>query len=250
MQTVGNSFRNLWVIFKHEFRLFFISPIVYLIGAVWFFFASGFFFYSLWQVNQGYGEPSMIGMFQPMIFLMVFIAPALTMRLVSEEIRTGTHELLFTAPVRDWEIVVGKWLSAWAVFTIFMLFTVLYPLLLGWRGSPEQSLIFTGYLGLWLLAGATLAIGVLASTLTQYQLVSFMISLGALLFLWLSTIPSQLIKNAHVNDFLYEISLTSHYQSLVQRALIDPTDIAYFVGLVAMALFLATQMLNSRRWSA
>lgn len=248
MQAIGRSFGNLWVIFKHEFRLYFVSPIVYLIGAVWFLFASGFFFLSLLQFNQG-GEPNMSGMHQPMVFLMIFIAPALTMRLLSEEVRTGTHELLFTAPVRDWEIIVGKWLGVWGVFTIFILFTLIYPLLLVWRGSPEPSLILSGYLGLWLLSGTTLAIGVFTSSLTQYQLVSFMISLGVLLFLWLSNAVTSFISNFAVNEILSEISLTSHYQSLVQRALIDPLDIAYFVGLIAIFLFLASQVLSSRRWS-
>lgn len=250
MQSIGRSLHTMWTIFKHEFSLFFISPIVYLIGAVWLLLAGFFFAFSLMNFNQGFAEPSMQNMLQPMVFLMVFIAPALTMRLVSEETRTGTHELLLTSPIRDWEVIVGKFLGVWAVFTVFVLITLLYPLLLIWRGSPETGLIISGYLGLWLLSGATLAIGVFSSSLTQYQPVAFMVSMGVLLFLWLADAAAQLITNNVVGQVLSEFSLTAHYRSLVQRALIDPVDIAYFIGIMTMMLFLATQILSSRRWRA
>lgn len=249
MQSIGRSLRAVWIILKHDFNLYFQSPIVYLIGAVWLFLAGGFFSFSLSYINQGFMEPSMQSMFDPMIFLMIFIAPALTMRLVSEELRAGTHELLFTAPVRDWEIIVGKWLAVWAVFTIFMLLTAPMPFILVARGNPDQGLILTGYLGLWLMGGATLAIGVLASALTQYQLIAFMISLGTFVFLWVAQAVTQLINSELLVDVFTEISFIPHYQNLIDRAVIDPVDITYFVGLIAVALFLATQMLSTRRWS-
>jgi ABC-2 type transport system permease protein len=250
MQGVGRSLRTLWLIFRHELELYFGSPIVYLIGAVWLFLAGGFFALSLAPINEGFAEPSMLGMFSPMVFLMIFIAPALTMRLVSEEIRTGTHELLFTAPVRDWEIIVAKWLAVWAVYTVFVLLTAAMPAILLLRGNPDPGLILTGYLGLWLMGAATLAIGVLASTLTQYQLVAFMITLGTLIVLWLAQVLTRVITTPALTEVLQEVSLTSHFDSMISRALIDPVDVAYFIGLVAISLFLATQVLSVRRWSA
>lgn len=250
MPEIARSLRTLWLIFKHEFNLYFVSPIVYLIGAVWLFLAGGFFSLSLVTMNEGFAEPSMIGMLSPMVFLMIFIAPALTMRLISEELRTGTHELLFTAPVRDWEIVLGKWLAVWAVFTVFILATAAQPAILLLRGNPDPGLILTGYLGLWLMGGATLAIGVLASATTQYQLVSFMITMGILIVLWLAQVVTRVFNNMTINDILREISITSHFQNMVNRALINPLDIAYFIGLIVIALFLATQALSTRRWSA
>jgi ABC-2 type transport system permease protein len=137
VSEVGRSLQTLWVIFKHEFSLFFISPIVYFIGAGWLFFAGLFFTFAMNDYNSGYAEPGMASVLGSLAFLLIFIAPAITMRMISEEIRTGTHELLFTAPVRDWEIVVGKWLGAWGVLTIFILLTVPYPLILVWRGTPD-----------------------------------------------------------------------------------------------------------------
>jgi ABC-2 type transport system permease protein len=249
MQGIGRSLRAVWVILKHDFNLYFQSPIVYLIGAVWLFLAGGFFSLSLSYINQGVMEPSIQSMLDPMVFLMIFIAPALTMRLVSEELRAGTHELLFTAPVRDWEVIVGKWLAVWAVFSIFILLTAPMPFILVMRGNPDQGLILTGYLGLWLMGGATLAIGVLASSLTQYQLIAFMISLGTFVFLWVAQGVTQFINNETLLDVFSEISFIPHYQNLIDRAIIDPVDIAYFVGMIAIALFLATQMLSTRRWS-
>jgi ABC-2 type transport system permease protein len=250
MRGIGRSLHTLWTIFKHEFALFFVSPIVYLVGAIWLLLAGFFFVIPLGDINQGFAEPSMQYMLQPMVFLMLFVAPALTMRLVSEEVRAGTHELLLTSPIRDWEVIVGKWLGVWAVFTVFILITLLYPFLLVWRGSPEQGLIITGYLGLWLLSGATFAIGILASSLTQYQPVAFMIGMGFLIFFWLSDAVPRLVTNNFMADVLGQLSLTAHYRNMVQRALLDPVDIAYFVGLTAIFLFLAAQILSTRRWRA
>jgi ABC-2 type transport system permease protein len=250
MQGVGRSLHTLWTIFKHEFALFFVSPIVYIVGAIWLLFAGFFFVNPLGYINQGLAEPSMQYMLQPIIFLMLFVAPALTMRLVSEEMRAGTHELLLTSPIRDWEVIVGKWLGVWAVFTVFILITLLYPFLLVWRGSPEQGLIITGYLGLWLLSGATFAVGVFASSLTQHQPVAFMIGMGFLLFFYLSDAVTGLVPYNFLADVLGQLPLTAHYSNMVQRALLDPVDIAYFVGLAAIFLFLAAQILSSRRWRA
>jgi ABC-2 type transport system permease protein len=239
------------VIFKHEFSLFFISPIVYFIGAGWLFFAGLFFSFSMNNFNSGLSEPTMTAILGSMAFLLIFIAPAMTMRMISEELRTGTHELLFTSPVRDWEIVVGKWLGAWGVLTIFILLTVPYPLILIWRGTPDTGLMLAGYLGIWLLAGAVLAIGILTSALTQYQLVAFMLGMAVLIALWLADAFVSLVSGVVASDVLTEITLQSHYhQTMLSRGLVDPLDIGYFVGVIILSLFIATQVLGTRRWRA
>jgi ABC-2 type transport system permease protein len=120
-----------------------------------------------------------------------------------------------------------------------------------WRGSPDGALIFTGYLGYWLWAGTILAIGVLTSAVTQYQLVAFMIGEGIALFLFLAGTVGSLVNNTFVSTVLTQLTVTQHYQnSMLDRGLISAVDIAYFVGLSAIALFLATQTLNMRRWRA
>jgi ABC-2 type transport system permease protein len=251
VSEVGRSLQTLWVIFKHEFSLFFISPIVYFIGAGWLFFAGLFFTFAMNNYNSGYAEPNMTSVLGSMAFLLIFIAPAITMRMISEEIRTGTHELLFTSPVRDWEIVVGKWLSAWGVLTIFILLTTPYPLILIWRGTPDTGLMLAGYLGIWLLAGAVLAIGILTSALSQYQLVAFMLGMAALITLWLADAFVSLVSGVVASDVLTEITLQGHYHdTMLSRGLVSPLDVGYFVGMIILSLFIATQVLGTRRWRA
>lgn len=250
MKDNPRPFHGLAVVMKQEISLYFSSPLVYLIGAVWFFFAGGFFSLSLYNINMFGGDLSLVGMLSILVYLMIFIGPALTMRLLSEEYRSGTQELLFTAPVRDWEIIGGKWLASYAVFTLFMLISFIYPLILIIRGNPDINLFATGYLGLWLMAGAVLAIGIFASSLSQYQLVSFMIGFGMLLFLWLAELGAGLVNNPAVKEVFTQLSLVAHYESLITRALIDPIDLAYFLWLIILSLFLSTQALSTRRWNA
>ncbi len=254
MQPVGRSFNIIWSIFKHELRLFFVSPIAYLVGAGWFFFAALFFTLGMWSLhNPGFGSappsPSMVGTLHSMMFLTLFFAPALTMRLVAEEIHAGTHELLLTSPVRDWEIIVAKWLAAWAVATIFILFMLIFPLILLWRGNPDPGLMAAGYIGFWLWAGAAIAIGILSSSLTQYQLVALMIGEGIALLLYLGDVVAQIAMGLGIfSEVFSHLSVRSHYLSMIGRGLIDLTDVVYFLGLTAISLFLATQILSMRRW--
>ena len=241
---------NLWTVFKREFALYFISPIVYLLGAAYLFFAGLFFALSLNTFNQGFAEPTMEGVLRPMAFLMMFFAPAITMRLMAEESRQGTLELLLTAPVRDWEIVVGKFLAAWAVVSLLIVVTLLYPFILTARGNPDQGVMMLSFLGLWLLSGTMLSVGVLASSLTQYQLVAFVIGLGGLLVLWLADVGQDLITAPIVGDVLSHLTIREHYYRRMLLGIIDWADIGYFVGLIALSLFLAAQVLQTRRWRA
>jgi len=248
MSAIGRSARAIWLIFKHEFNLYFFSPYVYLIGGVWLFFAGLFYSFSLAGFSQGGGVPSMGPVWQSMVFLMIFVGPALTMRLVADELRAGTHELLFTAPLHDWEIIFGKWLAVWAVYTVYMLITLPMPFILLMRGNPDPGLIYSGYLGAWLFGGASLAVGVFGSSLTQHQAVAFMVTMGLLVLLWVSGNISGLFGSTFVANILQEISLVTHYQGMVQRAVIDPQDLAFYIGAIAIFLFLATQTLSTRKW--
>jgi ABC-2 type transport system permease protein len=241
---------NLWTVFKREFALYFISPIFYLLGAAYLCFAGLFFALYLNTFNQGFAEPSMDGVLRTMAFLTMFFAPAITMRLMAEENRQGTIELLLTAPVRDWEVVVGKFLAAWAIVSLLIVVTLIYPFILTARGNPDQGVMMLSYLGLWLLSGAMLSVGVLASSLTQYQLVAFVLGLGGLLVLWLADVGQDLITAPIVGDVLSNLTIREHYYLRMLLGIIDWSDIAYFVGLTALCLFLAAQRLQMRRWSA
>ncbi|NDJ54842.1 MAG: ABC transporter permease subunit [Chloroflexi bacterium] len=247
---VAQSARNLWTIFRHEFSLYFGSPIVYFIGALWFLFVGVFFSISVASFNQG-APLTMDNTISTMGFLAIFIAPGLTMRLISEEMRTGTHELLLTAPVRDWEVVVGKWLGAWGVLTVFVLISLIFPLILTFLGSPDGGDILTAYIGLWLLWGMALAIGVMASAMTPYQIIAFIISLALLIGLWLAQAVFNFIPNPLIQEIASEATIFSHFQNtMVQRGIIQVENLVYFIGVIAIALFLATNFLGTRRWRA
>lgn len=249
MEAVGRSFRNLWVIASHEFSLFFISPIVYLIAAAWIALAGIAFSFFFGQMNQGGSEPTMSGTISFLAgFVMLMTAPALTMRLIADELNVGTHELLFTAPVRDWEVVVGKWLAAWGVATCFILLLGLYGLFLLTRGNPDPGLLLGNYLGLWLIAGATLAIGVFTSSLSKYQAIAFFAGLVLIFFLYYVNLLSYIIPNDSLSKIVSDLALRTHQDKLIQQGVIDWADVAYYVGIISVFLFLGTQVLASRRW--
>jgi ABC-2 type transport system permease protein len=255
---------NLWTVFKHEFALYFISPIFYLVGGVYLFFAGLFFTALLVSFNQGlfFEEPALGGVLQTMVFLTMFFASAITMRVIADENRQGTMELLLTAPVRDWEIVVGKFLAAWAVVSVLIIIMLVYPFILTARSNADQGVMMSGYLGLWLLSGMMMGVGVLASSLTQYQLLAFFISLVTLLIQWVAWFLADLVEQLFagvqatgvtvagiVSQVLDHLTTPEHYSRML-TGLINWSDIAYFVGLTALCLFLATQRLQMRRWSA
>jgi ABC-2 type transport system permease protein len=217
-----------------------------------------FFVLSLGQFNTGFGDPNLQATLATMAFLMLFIAPLLTMRLMAEEVRQGTLELLLTRPVRDWHVIVGKFLAAWGLMTLLILITTLYAFILVWRGNPDQRVMMSGYLGLWLLSGGMIAVGVLMSSVTQYQLVAGVLTLGALLALWLSNIATSLIDafatgtagtfRTVATDVLNNLTIREHFYPSLLRGILNATDIAYFVFLIALSLFLATRVLETRRW--
>ena len=152
--------RTALTIARRELSAYFASPIAYLVAAA-FLVISGYLFSLILVSNQ---QATLEGLFFNINLIMLFVAPLLTMRLLADEQRSGTIELLLTAPVRDWEVVLGKFLAALALFGTILLCTLYYPLML-WRfgGKPDPGPMITGYLGLLLLAGAMLAIGTLAS---------------------------------------------------------------------------------------
>lgn len=249
MEGITRSLNTIWVVAKQEFTLLFNSPVMYFIGGAWLFFNGLIFMLNFTQMNAGARPPEIGSTLSTMVFMLLFFAPAVTMRLVSDELRAGTHELLFTSPVRDWEIITGKWLAVFLVFTIFILLTAVAPLILILRGDPEIGPMLAAYLGLWLAAAGMLAVGVLFSATTQYQLVAFLLTLVTLLALWLIQPVTQLITNPTVSEWMTELSLLGHTTNFIQRSIIDPVDIAYFVALTIICLFLASQALTSRRYT-
>lgn len=242
--------RNIWTIAKKEYASFFHSPIAYVVGFVVFLVMGIYFTYSInYGILNNY-VPEYTYILDILIFPLIFLAiPVLTMKTLSEENKSGTLELLLTAPVRDYELVVGKWLGTFLFFLSLNLLTWFFPLVLNFMVDPgiDQSRILANYIGITLMASAMTAIGVYISSLFKNTIAALVASLGALLLLWLIAAPSQFMTGAAA-DIFTNLSITQHYYNSFRSGMIDLLDISYFVSLTVLALFLGTRSIESKRW--
>jgi len=233
---------NIWVIAKRELYAYFISPIAYLIAAA-FLFLCGLFFVggvSSWQ------DATLQSVFGSLSIVLIFVAPILTMRLLSREQDLGTIELLLTAPVRDWEVVAGKFLASLIFYTGMIAVTGFYPLILALYGNPDLGAIGAGYLGLLLLGAAMLALGVFTSALTRNQVIAAVLGVVASVSLWLLDILSSILSGEARKVIAY-LTPSGHYYNFVD-GIIDTRDLVYYVSATFIFLFLASRVLESRRW--
>lgn len=236
--------KNLWTITSRELKSYFVSPIAY-VASAFFLVVMGYLF-SLILINSQ--DASLRGTFSNMIFVLLLLAPALTMKLLAEEQRMGTIELLLTSPVHDWQVVVGKFLGSLILFIVMFLGpTLFYVLILKAFGTPDLGPILTGYLGVLLLGASFLAIGVFTSSLTQNQIIAYVIGFMILLLLWIADAGSNIAGAGAVSDALSYIAVTRHYDDFF-RGVVDTTHIVYSLSVIAIPLFLATQVLQIRRW--
>jgi ABC-2 type transport system permease protein len=203
---------------------------------------------ALAQASLG-GSPDLTQTLGVFVTLLLFFTPALTMRLVAEEQRTGTIELLLTAPVREWEMVLGKWLAAVAFVLVLIALTLIYAVILSRITTPGLDLgsLAAVYLGLVLLVGALMAIGLFISTLFSNQIAAFFAIFGAFLVLWLIDLPVQNATGtaAEVVKFL---AVPTHIYDNFFSGVVDLSDVVYFVSIMVLFLFLAARSVESRRW--
>jgi ABC-2 type transport system permease protein len=169
------------------------------------------------------------------------------MRTIAEEMRMGTMELLLTAPVKDWELVVGKWLGAFLFMLTLLAVTWIFPIVLNFLVKPgiDQGILLTGYLGLILMVASLVAVGVFISSLFNSQVVVFLISLAIVLFFWLVRPPST--ATGISSQILTYLNFIDHYLNFY-RGTIDLSDIVYYLSLTSLALFLGTMSVEIRRW--
>lgn len=236
--------RNVWTITLRELKSFFVSPIAYVVSGA-FLVLSGALFALILSSSQ---DASLRSTFTNVTFILVLLAPALTMKLVAEEQRMGTIELLLTAPVHDWQVIVGKYLGSLILFAVMLLApTLYYVLILNLFGKPDLGPIVSSYLGLLLLGGSFLAIGVLTSSLTQNQVVAYIVGVVVLLLMWIADAVGHIFGSGAVADAFSYLAITRHYEDFL-RGVVDTTNIVYPLSVIAVALFLATQILQTRRW--
>jgi ABC-2 type transport system permease protein len=233
--------RKILALMQKDLTQYFASPMGYLVLTVYFL-VGGFFF---WLIAIQSRSASMAPVFQNTVILLLFITPMITMRLWSEEEKSGTSELLCTSPLTLWDIIMAKYLAALAFFGAMLCSTLVYLMVMVAAGNPDLGPVFTNYLGYILAAGAFFSLGLLASTLSENQIVSAVIAYGILLMLWVIGAAGGNIQGP-LGDFLKYISVFEHLDDFF-KGVIDLTHVFYFLSIIFMGLFLSVKVLESKR---
>lgn len=248
-------------IYRRELSFFFSSTVAYAVIFV-FLLLAGYFFYNLLAYFNlvsvramqnplsGAGPGLTASVTQPLFgnlsVILLLILPLLTMRLLSEERKSGTAELLFTYPISDWDAILGKYLATATVYAVMLGMTLLYPAVLTRYASPEAGPIVTGYIGLFLLGLSFIAMGLFFSSLGDNQLVAGVATFGCgLLFLLIGWITPFVPDAAAA--VINQISILEHFANF-SKGVIDTTDVVYYVNFIALFLFLSARVLDSNRW--
>jgi ABC-2 type transport system permease protein len=230
-------------VFRRELAAYFYSPMAYIIISVFLLITGWFFTSELFLAESS----SLRGVFSNIIFIFIFFIPAITMRLVSEERKSGTIELLVTMPISDLEIILGKYFAGLGLIIVAIFFTLPYALTLWVLGGPDTGMLLSGYCGLVLLGAAYASIGVFASTISKNQVVSFIIAFLIIFILYmigrfLTILPVSVVP---VLQFL---SIDYHFENIA-RGVIDSRDLLYYLSLIVFMLSLSKLSLESRKWN-
>jgi ABC-2 type transport system permease protein len=254
--------RNAWTICKKELHSYFASPVAYLLMAI-FAVIFGYFFYVATAVFVSRGmEAQMMGRAFPMnvnewvvrpllmnvSVIGLFLIPMITMRLFAEEKRTGTIELLMTSPLRDWEMILGKWMAALILYCSILAISAFNIVFLFIYGSPDGRPILAGYLGLVLLGGSLLAIGAFISTLTRNQIIAGGATFAVCLLLWVLDWVTSFETAAWARVVSY-ISVVTHFESF-SKGVLDTKDIVFYLSMIFLGLFFTARSIESLRWRA
>ena len=239
---MSTAMHNVLPIFKRELRGYFDSPVAYVVITAFLLVTGWFFTTNFFVVAQA--DLRVIFSIIPFIFL--FFTPAITMKLISEERKGGTMELLVTMPISDAAIVVGKYLAALALLVASILPTLVYLMTVSILGDVDPGPAIGGYLGLILMGAAYIAIGTYGSSLSDSQVIAFIVSffitflfflLDKILFL----LPTWLVS------WVEYLSIENHFQN-ISRGVVDSRDLIYYLSLIGIALYLASRSLAARRW--
>jgi ABC-2 type transport system permease protein len=250
---------NILAIVRKEWRSYFASPIGYVVLGMYalvfgLFYTVGLSFF----IRQSMAGPQMGGgpmninqmliryVFQNSSIVMVFVVPLITMRTYAEEKRLGTVELLMTSPITDFQILMGKFLGAMSLYAAMLGVTLVHIALLFVYGNPEWKPVLTGYLGLLLLGGCITSIGLFFSSMTKNQIVAGMLTVVALLLLWLLDWTGSFLgpTGERVVSF---VSLSGHLEDFV-RGVVDTQHVIYYLSFITFGLFLTAKAVDAERW--
>lgn len=235
--------RHAWAIFRKELRIYFVSPLAYVFLGVFLFLAGLFFYLGVTMT----GEASLRVMLGNLSVTLLFLLPLLTMRHFAEERRSGTFELMMTAPVPLWSLLAGKWAASFALCLLLLAGTGIFPMLLAYYGEPDWGVIATSYLGLMLLCGAFVSAGLFTSSLTDEPVAAGLGGVLVLLPFWLSGTAADLVSAETLREVLRQLSFLTHIEPFT-RGVVDSAEIAWFVLFTFAFLFLTWRSVESRRW--
>lgn len=229
-------------VLKNDLRVFFLSPAAWVFLAAFLFLAGLFFTIEIAET----GEASLRGALPNLGVTLVFTLPLVTMRQLAEETRSGTLELLLTAPVPLGSMLVGKWLAAMSLCVVLLALTFPFPLVLVLYGDPDPGVLVASYLGLLACCSAFTAVGLLASSLTRDPMVAAVLGVMMLMPSWLATSARDWLPEA-LQPVLVRVSFVEHLRTFAQ-GILDSGDVAWFAGVTFAALFLTWRSIESRRW--
>lgn len=228
---------------ERELKTYFLSPVGYVVIAGFLLLASYLFYLPLVVM----GEPSMRHWTYNIVIILIILVPALTMRLIAEERRTGTVEVLSTSPVTDSQIVVGKFLGCLGFYAAMLALTFTYPIILTRLGKPEMGPILASYLGLFLFGASFVAIGLLASALSKSQVVGFVTAFVVLLFLFLIEWMAQAGGTGWLTTLVRYIGIQQHLENF-GKGIIDTKDVIYYLSVVTLCLLLSVRAMQAWKW--
>lgn len=234
---------NILTIFRREMRSYFNSPVAYIVIVLFLLIANGLFFWSDFFVR---GNADLRGLFGISSFILMFFTPAITMRLLAEERRSGTIEILVTLPVKDSEIVIGKFLAAFGLTTLSILLTFVAYISVSMLGDPDFGASLGGYLGLVLMSGVYVAIGVFTSSMSLNQIVAFIVGFVIVFALFMLDKILPFLPTVLASTFEF-LSVDYHFRN-ISRGVIDTRDIIYYASMIFLFLYLAVRVTESRKW--
>lgn len=236
--------RKALAIARKETRSYFVSPIAYVVALV-FVSLTGYFFVDAMS-SEIFPEASVNSYTGRSIFILALVGPLLTMKLLAEEQKLGTIELLLTSPVRDWEVILGKFLASLAIFGSALALTLVYVAFLFAFGNPDLGPIVTAYVGLFLFGAGALAVGLFTSALTSNQIVAAILSYGVLTLLTIIHLAADQMDGA-MATLLNELSMVSQFEDFT-RGILNLRSVIYYLSMIVVFLFLAVRALEFRRW--
>ena len=252
---------NIVTLAQKELRAYFVSPIAYVLLVFFsllfgYFYASSVSFVVQLSMGQfGMGGPQIVNINEFMIrplfgntsVILLFMLPMLTMRSFAEEKRSGTIELLMTSPLTDFQIIIGKFLGAMALYALMLSLTLIHIGVLFWYGEPEWGSVLSGYLGLLLMGGSFISIGLAISSMTKNQIVAGVSTFAVLLLFWIINWMGD-ASGTTTQSVLAYLSILEHFDDF-SKGVIDTTHLTYYVSFITLGLFLTAKSLDVSRWN-